>query len=77
MGTNLEADFTSIEDAKPLSMSELAFRAREDATSAALELNASAAYGIKNTDEERKCIARALAEFKDAIVCLEALLARL
>jgi HPt (histidine-containing phosphotransfer) domain-containing protein len=59
-----------------LSMTALVQRACEQAEDAVADLK-DARSGINNTDEERVMIARALAELKDAVVCLEATLARL
>jgi len=59
-----------------LSLDGLVQRAYDMAGSAQEELD-NLQGGIRNTNQERKHIARALAELKDAAVCLEALLARL
>jgi hypothetical protein len=63
-------------DTNALSMTQLVRRACGQAEWAVEDLK-DARSGINNTDEERKMIARALAELKDAVVCLETTLARL
>lgn len=60
-----------------LTLSQTAARAYEHLEEAESELYGLAKNGVRNTDGERLSLARALAEAKEAVLCIERLLARL
>ena len=60
-----------------LTLGELVTRVRETGEEALHEIRMIEQRGVANTDAERTQIARALAEFKEAALLCERLLARL
>ena len=62
---------------KTLTLAETVTRVREHGEEALHEIRMVEQRGVRNTDGERTQIARALAEFKEAALFCERLLARL